>query len=292
MFTDQAALKLVKEANNKLNSLFAFLNDFRYEEAIEKYEGAINIFKYLKKYEDAAQVWDKIIEIHMKRKDNLIYDSYIGAGNCYKISGNNQKYVEYTELAIGGMVLRGSFSRVAKISRDLAEYLEKIKDYTKALKYYEQSKQFYGSENSPSLAASVANCKAELLTFLKRYGEAFTEFESLYVESVAHKLHKYGSIDYAYQGVLCLLAIPNNLGNVKNKLIDFSEVNANFDSSREYKFIIEIIDSMENQDVESFQKVLRARDAINKFSQRETNILIDIKNNIPTANYVFDLDVT
>ncbi|KAJ8685417.1 hypothetical protein QAD02_021210 [Eretmocerus hayati] len=98
------------------------------------------------------------------------------------------------------------------------------------------------------------------------------------LESLGNSLLKYSAKEYFLRAALCHLCV--DVLNAQHATRRYQDQFPAFQDSREYKLITDIIDSLEEQNSESFTETVREYDAISRLDQWYTTMLLRIKKQI------------
>lgn len=157
--------------------------------------------------------------------------------------------------AIDHYLDEGNFRRAAKQKEELAELYEKIGDKSNARSAYEVAAQWYESDNAPQIANKLNLKAAELAALDCDYLDATRRFERAATYSVGDKLTHYSTKKYLLQAGLCHLAL--DVIGAKRALESYRELDSQFPSTEEYKFLAGLLDPVEQGDSDAFKEVVQ-----------------------------------
>lgn len=298
MSSDSKAKELCAQAEKKLTSFLGGLFGNKYEDALELYKQAANIYKNNKSFKEAAECFIKCAELNTQN------DSKFQAGNCYNDAANCYRQLKDFENVVNCLkscsevyVKLGKFSNAAKIYKDIAETYEKEqKNFTEAAEYYRQAAELFDGENSKSTATSSYARQAELLLLSKQYDEAIKVFEKCAERSVDEKLLTFGVKDYLYKGILCRFGrlkfenLHDGLEEIKNALDKYKDMDMKFMDTRECKLCEKVLECFEKQEFSTFEKTVKEYDKISRLENWELSTLTVAKENLKKLIQSVDIE--
>lgn len=276
------AQQLREEAEKKMNSggFFKALfskNSNRVEESIEYYTRAGNLFKMAKNWPQAGYAFSDAADLNF-RNDNYVEaaTNYIDAANCFKRC-DSSKATEYYLKAIDIYCDKGKFVMAAKYHQVIAELLEGEYDIDEAILYYEKAADLYKQECNFSSANKCLEKIAEYAALSADYHKAINIFQEIACFDLASSVLKYCAKHYLFRAAICLLCSE---ADIKTKLQTYINMHPAFEDSREYQFIICLLECTELGDPEGFSNAVKKYDSITKLSQWHITMLLRIKNQI------------
>jgi alpha-soluble NSF attachment protein len=281
-YNESQARDLLKKADAKLTSFFGNLFGNKYEESLEMYNQAANLFKMAKNFKEAGDVFKKTTSVHQQLgSPHDAATAYINASNCYRQCNDMDQCVQCLELAAGIYTNMGKFSQAAKTMKDAAELFEKQENFEKAAHLYQQAGDFYLGENSKSSANGCFVKVAHLDASLKKYEEAIAIFDKCIEAALDDKLISWSSKEYIMKSMMCYLAkiknVDEELDEVKVHLDNYKDLDVRFPESRECKLIETCIKAMEEKDDKLFKGALKEFDQITKLNPWQTTLFLEIK---------------
>jgi len=270
------------QADKKLKSFGWFSGDAKYEDAAELYTKAANMYKNQKQWDQAANAFCRSAECHAKlgSKHETATD-YISAGTCYSKT-NVTEAVNCISTAVGLYVEEGRFSIAAKHQKEIGEMFEKANEIEKAVEAYQKAADYYDGENTTSAANGCLLKVAEMSAKLANYERAIGIYEEVGKKSLDNNLTKWSVKDYLFRGMLCHLCTTDMVSS-KRAIDRYKDLDVSFPSSRECKFLEQILHAVENYDKEAFTQAVVDYDSISKLDQWKTTLLLRIKNAIASA---------
>ncbi|KAF6288623.1 NSF attachment protein alpha [Rhinolophus ferrumequinum] len=239
------AMALLAEAERKVKNSQSFFSGLfggssKIEEACEIYARAANMFKMAKNWSEAINCLMRAIEI-------------------------------YTDM--------GRFTIAAKHHISIAEIYEtELVDIEKAIAHYEQSADYYKSEESNSSANKCLLKVASYAAQLEQYQKAIDIYEQVGTNAMDSPLLKYSAKDYFFKAALCHFCI--DMLNAKLAVQKYEELFPAFSDSRECKLMKKLIDAHEEQNVESYTEAVKEYDSISRLDQWLTTMLLRVKKTI------------
>jgi len=251
----------------------------KFEEASEFFGKAANYFKMAKKYDEAGKAFIKVAECQLKLDSkHEAATSYTSAVSCLK-KNSSADAVDCLKKAVELYTGEGRFSVAAKNQKEVAEIYEAEMDLEKAIENYQLAADYFEGENSTSQANSCLLKVAQYSAQLENYIKAIELYEHVAKSSLDNNLLKWGAKEHLQKAVLCYLANEDLVGAQK-AVENYKSWDVSFGSSRECKFVEEIIKAVEQYDVESFTQSVVDYDSITKLDNWKTKVLLKIKQGI------------
>ena len=279
------AQQLVIDAKNKYKSFFGRLFGNKYEEALEKYEQATNIYKLIKKWDYAADIYVLMAEINL-HKLKFAHDAacnYSNAAYMYK-KNNINKAIHIMNLAIDINIDSGNFSLAAKQEKIVAEMYEENTDNKKAMYHYSLAADYYEIEHSTGNANRMKLKKAYYLATLKQYKQAITIYKKVAIDSVNNILIRFSVKDYLFRAMLCHLAffaeqdeLNRNIELCISAHEEYINIDVNYEDSREGILIQSLLKGIEEENFTVIMSSIRDYDRINKLDFWKSSMLLKIK---------------
>jgi len=252
----------------------------KWEDAADAYSKAANLFKMAKKYDEAGKAFIKVAECQLKLDSkHEAASSFASGATCFR-KGNNSAAVECLRKAVELFTGEGRFAIAAKNQKEIAEIYEADTDYENAIVAYQLAADYFEGENSTSQANTcllkVAQYSAQ---FSENYQKAIELYQQIAKTSLDNNLLKWGAKEQLQRALLCYLASEDLVGAQK-ALENYKSWDASFESSRECKFVEEIIQAVEKYDVEAFTQSIVDYDSVSKLDNWKTKILLKVKQGI------------
>jgi len=274
------ARELVARAEKKLgqNRFMAMFGN-KYEDAAELLEKAANGFKLAKQWDEAGRAYERLAEchVHLESPHEAATALFDGANALKKASPEGA--VGLMKRAAELYCNMGRLGMAAKNFRECAEILEKGGDRDGAMQYYEQASELYQTEE---MRAETNKCTVKMAT-LSAEAEDFARSMALWEElaraSVDNNLLKYSVKGYLLNGGLCALCC-GDLDKIRNTIDRYDDLDATFNGTREFTFLKDLADAMEEGDQEQFTAVVAEFDQITRLDPWKTSLLLKAKKSI------------
>jgi len=269
----------IEKGDKKLKGFGWFSGDQKYEEAAEMYTKGANMFKNAKQWDQAGAAFIRSAECHLKlQSKHEAATDYINASNCYRKT-NVPEAVNSVTTAVNLYVEEGRFSIAAKHQKEIGEMYEQANEIEKSVDAYQKSADYYEGENSTSAANACLLKVAEMSAKLEKYERAIGIYETVAKKSLDNNLLKWSAKDYFFRGLLCHLC-TTDLVSSKRALDLYRDMDVGFSSTRECKFLQDLLAAVEAYDKEALTQAVVDFDSISKLDQWKTTMLLRIKNGI------------
>jgi len=233
-----------------------------------------------KKYEEAGKAFVKVAECHLKLDSkHEAATSFASAATCFKKKNNTAESVECLKSSVELFTGEGRFAIAAKHQKEIAEIYEAELDFEKSIEAYQVAADYFEGESSTSQANSCLLKVAQYSAQLENYQKAIELYEQVAKASLENNLLKWGAKEHLHRAILCYLASEDLIGAQK-AIENYKNLDASFQSSRECKFVEEIMQSVEKYDVETFTQTVVDYDSVTKLDNWKTKILLKIKQGI------------
>eukprot|EP00019_Armaparvus_languidus_P002547 CAMPEP_0168593568 /NCGR_PEP_ID=MMETSP0420-20121227/8388_1 /TAXON_ID=498008 /ORGANISM="Pessonella sp." /LENGTH=299 /DNA_ID=CAMNT_0008629737 /DNA_START=14 /DNA_END=913 /DNA_ORIENTATION=+ len=275
----------IQKGEKKLKGWFG--GSGKYEEAAEMFEKAANLYKMSKKWDQAGETYKRVADCFVSAKSQHEAATHlVNASNCFKKS-NVVEAITCLRSAVDLYIDEGRFSIAAKQQKEIGELLEKEMDFESAINDYQLAADYFEGEEQTSAANGCLLKIALFSAQLEKFDDAIEIYEKVASKSIDNNLLKWSVKDYFFRAGLCHLANGDLVGG-KRALDRYDDLDVTFASSREGKFLREIVDAIEANDVEAFTNAVVEYDSISKLDAWKTSILLKVKKSIKGA----DNDVT
>jgi len=254
----------------------------KFEDASEAFGKAANLFKMAKKYNEAGKAFIKVAECQLKLDSkHEAATSYASAATCFK-KNNTADCVDCLKKSVELFTGEGRFAIAAKHQKEIAEVYEAELDFEQAIEAFQIAADYFEGESSTSQANTCLLKVAQFSAQLENFQKAIELYEQVARASLDNNLLKWGAKEHLHRAILCHLASEDLVGAQK-ALENYKSWDASFMSSRECKFVEEIMQAVEKYDVEAFTQAVVDYDSISKLDNWKTKILLKIKQGI-TSN--------
>lgn len=291
--SENKARALVEEARGKLKpSLFSFFSN-KTEEAAELFEKAAGQFKIAKLWNDAGKTYVEAADTY-KKAGSMNAGLYAEAAKCFTKCSPAEALKTY-RIATELYMEENRFSTAAKMYTTMAELCESDHDLQGAIEAHNQAAECYFTEDSTTCGNQALLQVAHLSAQMEDYTRSIEIYEQVAAASIDNKLLQWGAKDHYFRATLChlaLAAISVDLDNAERALEKYKDVYPAFETSRECKFLVAILDAFKNGDVEKFTDVVYEYDNISKLDNWKTAILLAIKKAITSSGLEEEINLT
>jgi len=272
----EKAQALMNQANAKCNS-FGWFSNQKFDEAAELYKKAANQFKLAKLYEKTAEAFLKAADCYTKVNEKYeVSQCYINAGTCLKKTNINEA-IKLMKLGIEYYTDEGRLSTAAKHLKEIAEMCEGESQWEKAIENYLQAADYYEGDGQSN--SHKNNCLLKVAQYyaqLEKYEQAIELYEKVATEQIENNLLKWSVKDHLFKASLCRFC-QKDLDSVKRALEKYQELDHTFSTQREFRFLQELVEACDQNDVDKFQQAVNEFDSLTKLDQWKTTMLLRIK---------------
>ena len=145
---------------------------------------------------------------------------------------------------------KSNFRRAATQKQILAEFYEEIGAKLKARSVYAEAAQLYEDDRAYALANKLNIKAAELAAMESDYLDATRRFEHVARQSMSSNLMKFSVTKYLLQAGTCHLAM--DVIGAKRALESYRELDHEFSSTGEYRFLASLSEMVEQGDPDAF----------------------------------------
>lgn len=290
MEMEKTAENYYKKAEKKLDSWFLWKGNP--EEAAELFEKAANSYKFIKSWNNAAEAYVRAAKCIINESPWEATTYFKNAGNCYKKT-EPLKAIEVYKEASKLNIDCGKYNDAAKIINEIAEIYENEKMINEAIDNYKQAGELYKNEDSYACANHSILKAANLMATkeIKRYEEAILLYEEISDKLIDNNSLKWKVKENYLRAILCKLALGDTVGSLRS-LEKYDDRDVLFASSREEKFLRQIINAIESYDIETFTNLVIEFDTITPLDSWKTGILLVIKQQIKTQSEEENMSLT
>lgn len=260
MFPDVIMAEALLKKAEKEKSRWFVSEETKTQNAADYIEQAGNIYKSQKQHKEAAECF--IRAAALKLNIGRAYESaglFKSAGIQLKIVGDptatqtlGRAVQIYSELGKGSMA--------AKLSKELGEGSERAQEYEDAALHFQQAADLFKGEGSDTHARQCLEKVAQFSTMTDSpdYLKAAGLFEEIGVESLSTRLGRFNARKYFFRSVLCTMASGDCIG-ARAKHSEFMETDYQFGTSREGKFLNQLITALEEMSGDKFSQAYRGK---------------------------------
>lgn len=273
---------IVAKAEKKMKGFKMFGNKF--EEAQEMLEKAANLYKMGKCWMKAGNTYKRLSEVHLKLESP--YDAATSlqeAANCF-VKVNPPDGIACLLEAVDMFREMGKLPQAAKLHKQIGEMYEGESDMEKAIQHFTKSAEFYEAESQPAGAQPSFIKIAMLSAQVENYTLAVDTFEKLASMALDNPMLRYGAKDHLFKAGLCHFAAFQGLEKgpteIRQHLERYQTMDVTFMDTREFRFLMELVDAFEKRDVDVFQRAVVEFDRIARLDDWKTAILLRIRNRL------------
>jgi len=239
---------------------------------------AANMVKLGKQWDEAGQAFMRACDMLLKADSkHEAAGNYVNASNCFRKGTQKEAAVDCLKLAVELFTDEGRFSIAAKHQKEIAEMYEQDNMFKEAAEAYQTAADYYDGEGSTSSANQMMLKVAHYCALDEQYAKAIEIYEDVAKKSLESNLLKWGVKEYFMKAILCHLA-NNDLVSAQKAYEKYCEMDISFSTTREGKFVNDIMAAVEAYDVDKFTDVVREYDTITKLDQWKTKLLLKTKN--------------
>eukprot|EP00762_Andalucia_godoyi_P005420 ANDGO_08388.mRNA.1 Alpha-soluble NSF attachment protein len=278
----EKASALVDKADKKVTGFKLFGK--KYDEALELYERAANLYKLDKQWSEAGSVFEKMAECHMKLESPLeACSSLVDAAKAYQKTSATDA-IKCLERASEMMIDAGRFSQAANVHKDLGQLYEDEVQLEKAIASYQRAADFYLGENQQGSANPCMLKVAHLAAQKEDYELAIKMFEEVAEASLRNNLLKYSVKEYLFKAMICRFASIKGLETSQDEAVQtierYQDMDVTFQDTRESKLLWAIVDAFDKHDVDIFSNAVAEYDRIARLDEWKVNLLLIIRKKV------------
>ncbi|KAL6217242.1 hypothetical protein ACLB2K_010459 [Fragaria x ananassa] len=238
------AKELENESERKLGGWgFFYYKEPEYEEAAHLLHEAANCYKAAKYWDEAAAIYIKLAECHLKtkRKHEFAANSYVHAAVCYESKQNIEKVIdslgkaaEIFEKGLETMPADHCNQNAGKRYREIAERYESNQNKEKAAEFYEKAAELF---EKAQLLMSANHCNhkaAQHAAQIQHYSKAIEIYEKIASHSLNDSLLKYQAKRYLLDAGICRFFRGDDLDSITKALEQYRKLDPTFSDTSEY----------------------------------------------------------
>ncbi|KLO17034.1 vesicular-fusion protein SEC17 [Schizopora paradoxa] len=272
-----------KESGSSRGGFLGFLSasGSRFEEAGDLYENAANAFKLDKDFGQAGKAFVKAAEC--REKSDAKHDAanaWLNASKAFKAGADNEQAIYCLKKTVQYNAEGGRFRQAADRMKELGAIYKDMGLIKDACSSLEGAADWYHQEGAESTAMSVRRDAADLQAELGDYNAAIELYRRVAMVMLESPLTKYSVKEIWLKQCLCALA---NDDMVAAKLMledEFRKADPTFSTTREARFLTDLVQSVEEQDVEAYATVVQEFDRITRLDKWKTEVLLKIKKSL------------
>ncbi|KAF9381108.1 vesicular-fusion protein S17 [Podila verticillata] len=273
--------ELLSQAEKKANSATYWFMGNKYEEAADLYTQAANQFRQSKRWKESGDCLVKAADMYEKEDEpDQATSSLIDASKSYRKCSLGDAIHVLSRVVIL-LTSKGRFQQAAGYQKEIGELYEadEVGNLRKAMESYEIAAEWYTTEGAIKLAHGCLLKEVALAGELKEYAIAIKQLELVARASADSQLLKWSLKEYLLKAGLCHLA-TNDLVSARNALTRYNEMDALFLTTKEGRFLQNLLKDVEGGDVARFTEHIVEFDRYSKLDGWKTKILLGIKGSI------------
>ncbi|KAF4315310.1 hypothetical protein BBO99_00007717 [Phytophthora kernoviae] len=264
----------------KKTSFFSFgSSSQRNEDASDLFEKAGNQFKIAKKWQQAAEAYEKCARCQSRMNENSRAAQFYQQAAEALAKVNPMDAMVHFRTAISMLCDAGRFSNAAKLQKQIAEIYEQQDSKEEALEAYRQAADYFSGENQSSSANNMLLKVAQFSAELEKFDAALEIYESIAKTSMESNLLKFNAKNHLLNAGICALA-TKDMVLVQMKWDEFQDIDYTFADSREGKFLQGMNQSYEAYNGDAFADAVFQFDTISKIEPWKITLLLRIKEGI------------
>lgn len=274
------AEKAAKPQTGFFSSVFGGSSLYRLEEASDLYVQAGNIYRLNKDFSLAGTQFVKAAELQKQlNNQNDVANHLIEAYKCFKSVSPTDAIDALSKAIHIFLTNNGQFRRAANFQMDLAELYELIGDTKNATESYEKAGDYFSTDHAEALLNKAYLKCADLNAVAANFSKARDLYDSIIKNSLGNNLTKWNLKDYFLKSLLCTLCM-DDIVETQKRLNLYADDEPSFPSTREYKLVQDILESIDSGDVQTFSDRVYEFDQFTKLDKLKTQLLLKIKNSV------------
>lgn len=288
------------------------------EDSATQYLKAANSYKLENNWSKAAMAYIKyakqceLIEAYSNMptmSDINKINAYIDAVNCYLKSNdltNTNKAIKLLNKVIEDYSSDGKFAKAGKYYKQLAEIYEGQNMILETINSLKEANKLFNIESTNSnYSNELKEIQTKIATLSSKYHvenfnidnnikkqipnlqESAQLFEQIAKNLYKTKLGHYSAKTYLLKSLICHIANSDTVF-AQNKINEYAELDYSFVQSKEYAFVTKLIETIEQNDTESFSATCQSYDNTINLDQWQISMLLHAKNNIDKLGGNFD----
>lgn len=274
------AEKLLKPQLGLMSFFSGGSQSYRSEEATDLYIQAANQYRLMKDFDNAGKQFVKAANIQKSLKNhNDVANNLVEAYKCFKDVSPHEAIDSLSQAIHIFLTQNGQFRRAANFTLDLGELYETINDFPNAIKSYEQAGDYFITDNAEALSNKAFLKCADLSALSGDYSKSVELYDNIIKKSVGNALSKWNLKDYFLKSILCILCLGDSI-EASKKLNYFLSEDPSFESTREYRLINDVLESIQQGNIDMFTDKVYEYDQFSKLDKLKTQLLLKIKNSV------------
>jgi len=282
----------LQDANKKASKFdwFGASKQQNMEDASELYIKAAAAFKMSKQFDKAGECYKKAAECQMSAGNEIEAKQYWQeSGKCYRHVDPDlaiDAYKNAIELNLQG----NRYNQAARLQEEVGDMLAEDEIVDKAIEAYEQSAQYYETENDHANAQKRRLKIAHMSVKTKDYQRAIDIFEKVASENVDNNLLRWKVKEYLFKAMLCVIC-QGTEDDVKKwdkqEIIHekYKNISDMYGTAREAKLIDSILESLKKTDIQLYKNSVSEFDRIQRLEKWCLDLLLIIESYLQQQIY-------
>lgn len=272
--------ELVTRARKKIKGTFWDFGDKDYTGAAELYTQAANLCLAQNQKLQAIELYKRAAECYLTDKNqHRTIEIYNKIVVIMKATGQLRDAIRTLELIIILATPEGYWHVAAKAQESLADIYKQEGMIEEALTAYQKTVDFYGFDNNQHTQRRCYQEMFLLHILLKHYTEAIQIYDELAKNCDSDIAGKYRYPGYVMMIVICHLVNADLVAAKRYFTAACNETSAMV-SSYEGRFVKDILEAVEANDVDNFTQTVRDLDQRKPLDSPLAELLLEIKNQI------------
>lgn len=274
------AEKLTKPQLGFFSFISGSSSSYRLEEATDLYIQAANQYRLSKQFDLAGQQFVKAADLQKGLKNhNDVANHLVEAYKCFKGVSPSDAISSLSQAIHIFLTQNGQFRRAANFTMDLGELYELVGDVENAAKSYEQAGDYFVTDHAEALSNKAFLKCADLSAGLGQYKKAIELYEQIIKNLLGNNLTKWNLKDYFFKSILCTLCTDDVI-EAQKKNTNYINDEPSWESTREFKLVADIFESIENGDIQGFSDKVFEYDQFSKLDKLKTQLLLKVKTSV------------
>lgn len=273
----------MKEINKLSNpNLFAKIfgnNNERFTKICELYQDVINSYITKKEYDNALTF--TLIRLDILKNNKEILDIPLGMEylEIAKIQEkiNQLDSIKYYKLAYDNFGETHNRNNMIKTLMKIGDIYKQNDEIDNSIIYYKQAIELCDAFDDDATQNKISLIIAGLCVQKELFSDAMIYYEATAKKYLDNHIMKFSSSKYFFLSMLSCIC-NDNMNESKSKYDEY--VNNNYVKEVEKSFINNILKSIEDDNIEDFQQIIREYDDMHALDEVQIALLKYIKNNI------------
>lgn len=274
------AEKLAQPQKGFFSSLLGGSSLYRLEEASDLYVQAANLYRLNKDFLLAGTQFVKAADLQTKlNNQNDVANHLVEAYKCFKSVSPTDAIDALSKAIHIFLTNNGQFRRAANFQMDLAELYELIGDIKNATESYQNAGDYFSTDHAEALLNKAFLKCADLNAGAGNYEKARELYDQIIKNSLGNNLTRWNLKDYFLKALLCTLCM-DDIVETQKRINLYAEDEPSWPSTREFKLVLDILESIDSGDVQAFSDKVYEFDQFTKLDKLKTQLLLKIKNSV------------